>query len=118
MAADLKAHLGHLAFALHHDSARTVSEITLAAAVDPSFGRLYRSTLLAEHRQAILDILLAGRDRRTVRADADLTVVVDMALGAIHHRLLLTKAPIDGPFVVALTDLIVASTRAHVPPRS
>ncbi|BEP15817.1 TetR/AcrR family transcriptional regulator [Acidothermaceae bacterium B102] len=118
VAADLKAHLGHLAFALHHDSARTVSEITQAAAVDPEFGRLYRETLLAERRQAILDILLAGRKQGTVRADADLTVVVDMAFGALHHRLLLTKAPIDGPFVVALTDLIVASTRAQVPARS
>jgi AcrR family transcriptional regulator len=108
---DLKTHVGHLAFALNHDSARTVAEIIVAAAEDPGFGRLYRETLLSERRQAVLDILLRGVRQGTVRADADLTVVVDMALGAIHHRLLLTKAPIDGPFVVALTDLIVAATR-------
>jgi AcrR family transcriptional regulator len=111
VSSDLKAHLGHLAFALQHDSARAVAEITLAAAEDATFGRLYRDTLLAERRQAVLDILQRGRDLGTVRADADLIVVVDMAFGAIHHRLLLTKAAIDGPFVVALADLIVAATR-------
>ena len=110
-----QGHLGHLAFALASRLGATVSAITLAAAQDATFGRLYRETLLAERRQAILDILLAGRERGTVRADADLTVVVDMAFGALHHRLLLTKAPIDGPFVVALTDLIVAATRASHP---
>ena len=107
---DLKNHLGHLAFALNHDSARAVAAITLAAAEDATFGKLYRETLLAELRQAVLDILLTGRKQGTVRADADLTVVVDMAFGAIHHRLLLTKMPIDGPFVVALADLMVAAT--------
>ncbi len=108
---DLKTHLGHLAFALNHDSAQTVAEIIVAAAEEPVFGRLYRETLLAERRQAVLDLLLAARSQGRVRPDADLTVVVDMAFGAIHHRLLLTKAAIDGPFVVALADLIVAATR-------
>jgi hypothetical protein len=29
-------------------------------------------------------------------------------MGAIHHRLLLTEGPIDGPFVRSLTELVVA----------
>lgn len=105
---DLQSHLGRLAFALINlDSARTVAEITLAAAEDWSFGELYRQTLLKERRQAVLDILIAGRARGQVRAEADLTVAVDAAFGAIHHRLLLTKEPIDGSFIAALAGLIV-----------
>jgi AcrR family transcriptional regulator len=109
---DLVAHLGRLGYALNHlDSARSVAAITLAAAENESFGALYRDTLLRERRQALLDVLSAGRRRGQVRADIDLTVAVDAAYGAIHHRLLLTKAPIDGPFIAALADLIVAGTQ-------
>jgi AcrR family transcriptional regulator len=105
---DLQTHLGRLAFTLINlESARTVTEITLAAAEDRSFGDLYRQTLLKERRQAVLDILTAGRARGQVRADADLAVAVDAAFGAIHHRLLLTKEPIDGHFIAALAALIV-----------
>lgn len=106
---DVLAHLGHLAFALDKlGSARTVAEITVAATTDTSFGNLYRETLLHDLRQSLLDLLLEGRQHGQVRPGIDLAVVVDAAIGAIHHRLLLSKAPIDGPFVTALTDLLVA----------
>jgi AcrR family transcriptional regulator len=109
---DLVAHLGQLAYALNFlDSARTVAAITLAAAEDERFGALYRDTLLRERRQALLEILIAGRRRGDVRAGVDLDIVVDAAIGAIHHRLLLTRAPIDGPFVSALADFILDGVR-------
>jgi AcrR family transcriptional regulator len=109
---DLAAHLGQIAYALSElNSARAVAAITLAAAEDESFGALYRDTLLRERRQALLDVLLAGRRRGQVRVAVDLKVVVDAAYGAIHHRLLLSKEPIDGPFVTALADLIVAGVK-------
>jgi AcrR family transcriptional regulator len=105
---DLRAHLGRLAFALVNlESAATVRDITLAAAEDQSFGELYRHTLLRERRQAVLDILTAGRARGQVRANADLAVAVDAAIGAIHHRLLLTKQPTDARFINALAGLII-----------
>lgn len=107
--ADLAAHLGQIAYALGElNSARAVAAITLAAAQGDSFGALYRDTLLRERRQALLDVLLAGRRRGQVRVAVDLEVAVDAAYGAIHHRLLLSKDPIDGPFVAALVNLIVA----------
>jgi AcrR family transcriptional regulator len=106
---DVLAHLGHLAFTLTRlDSARTVAGIIVAAATDPYFGRLYRETLLNDLRQALLDILIAARERGQIRAGIDLAVAVDAAYGAIQHRLLLSKEPIDGPFVTALTDLLIA----------
>jgi AcrR family transcriptional regulator len=105
---DLTAHLGQIAYALTQlNSAPAVAAITLAAAQDKTFGALYRDTLLRERRQALIDVLLAGRRRGQVRVAADLNVVADAAYGAIHHRLLLSGAPIDGPFIAALVDLIV-----------
>lgn len=111
---DLMAHIGQLAYALNFlDSARTVADITLAAAEDERFGALYRDTLLRERRQALLDVLIAGRRRGQVRPGLDLDVVVDAAYGAIHHRLLLSGADIDGPFVSALVNLILDGIRTH-----
>lgn len=61
---DLVNHVGHIAFALTElGSARAVAAITLAAAKDDAFGALYRNTLLRERRQALLDVLKAGRRR-------------------------------------------------------
>jgi AcrR family transcriptional regulator len=111
---DLVAHLGQLAYALNYlDSARTVADITLAAARDERFGALYRQTLLRERRQALLDVLIAGRRRGQVRAGTDLEIAVDAAYGAIHHRLLLSRAPIDGPFVAALAAVILEGVRTE-----
>jgi AcrR family transcriptional regulator len=112
LGSDLIAHLGRIAYALKYlDSARTVADITLAAAEDERFGALYRETLLHERRQALLDLLVAGRDRGQVRPEIDLAIVVDAALGAVHHRLLLSREPIDGPFVAALVDFILTGIR-------
>jgi AcrR family transcriptional regulator len=110
---DLLAHIGNIAYALSAlNSAPAVAAITLAAAEDDSFGVLYRETLLRERRQALLDVLLAGRRRGQVRVAVDLQVVVDAVYGAIHHRLLLSREPIDGPFVTALAELVVSGVQA------
>jgi AcrR family transcriptional regulator len=107
--ADLVAHLGHLAFMLNSPpEARTLAEIIVAAADDPAFGTLFRDTLLRERRQAVLDVLAAGVERGEVPRTSDLGVAVDVAFGALHHRLLLTGDPIDGPFVTALADIVIS----------
>lgn len=109
---DLRVHFGRLAFALVHlDAGPVVTEMSLVAISDPIFGELYREVIVSERRDAIREILVAGRRRGEVRADADLEVAVDMAIGAIHHRLLLSKMPLDGPFTTALADLILGSLR-------
>lgn len=110
---DLAAYLGQLVFTLvRRDYATTLSELMLTAAEDPSFGKLYRETVLDDRRKALTGILAAARDHGQVRADADLEVAADAAIGAIHHRLLLTKRPIDGAFVGTLADLLSAGLTA------
>jgi AcrR family transcriptional regulator len=109
---DLMSHLGQLTYALTQlGSAGAVAAITVAAAENEEFGALYRDSLLRERRRAVLDVLLAARRRGQVRAGVDLEVVVDAVYGAVHHRLLLTRAPLDGPFVTALVDLVCAGVQ-------
>ncbi|MYS23975.1 transcriptional regulator, TetR family, partial [Streptomyces sp. DvalAA-14] len=56
--ADLAAYLGQLMYTLvRRDSGTAIFEMTLAAAGDPSFGKLYRETLLEDRRKVLVDIL-------------------------------------------------------------
>ena len=110
---DLREYLHHIAFALGHlGTGRTIAEVILAANVDPAFGDLYRHTLLADRRRSLRHLLERARAAGQLRADADLEVVVDMAYGALHHRLVVSHEPIDGPYVAGLATLLA---RALVP---
>jgi AcrR family transcriptional regulator len=114
--ADLTAHLRRLAYPLTRvQSGRMIAEITIGAAADPSFGDVYRQTLLRERRGDLLSIFAAARAHGQIREDADVEVAADVALGALHHRLLLSKAPIDAAFVAALTKLILVGLSAGEP---
>ena len=57
--------------------------------------RLDQALAGAGSANELLDILVAGRRRGQVRGGIDLEIVVDAALGAVHHRLLLSRTPID-----------------------
>jgi len=110
---DLREYLHHIAFALGHlGTGRTIAEVILAANVDPAFGDLYRHTLLADRKRSLRHLLERARAAGQLRADADLEVVVDMAYGALHHRLVVSHEPIDGPYVAGLATLLA---RALVP---
>jgi AcrR family transcriptional regulator len=108
LATDLQDHFGHIAYALTHlGTGRTLAEIIVAANADPAFAELFRSTLLNDRKTSSRLILERARARGEIRNDADLDVAIDAAYGAIHHRLLVSSAPIDDPYVGELTQLIV-----------
>lgn len=104
---DLRVYLGHVGYALGHlGSGRTVAEIILAANLDPAFGDVFRTTLLSDRKQSLRALLERARAAGQVRPDTDLEVAVDAAYGALHHRLLVSREPIDGPYVAGLASLL------------
>ena len=104
---DLRVHLGELAFCLDFGgAASTVAGLMVDAVSDPEFGALYRRTMLSQRRQIFRDILARGQRRGQVRPDLDVEVAIDALYGAVHHRLLASRQPIDGPFTKALVDAV------------
>lgn len=104
---DLREHFGRIAYAFAHlGTGRTLAEIILAAHVDPAFGELFRTTLLQDRKSSLRGLLERACGRGEIRPDADLDVVVDMALGALHHRLLVSGAPIDGAYISELVRIV------------
>jgi AcrR family transcriptional regulator len=101
--ADLRTYLAKLAFCLDFGgAASTVSGLISDAIDDEEFARSFRSTLVRERRRTFVAILLRGQERGQIRSDVDVSVVVDALYGAIHHRLLVTRQPIDERFVAGL----------------
>ena len=86
-------------------TASTVASLLAEAIRSEDFAFLYRQTLLRERRQGFLDVLEQGRKRGQIRPDIDLEAVVDALYGAIHHRLISTRVPIDPAFLRDLTRL-------------
>jgi len=103
--ADLRTFLLKLAFRLNVRGAGPIMTGLISDALnDQEFAQSFRTKVIEARRQAFLQILLRGQQRGQIRTDVDLTSVVDALYGSIHHRLLMTRAPIDGQFASALTD--------------
>ncbi|GAA5118218.1 TetR/AcrR family transcriptional regulator [Alloalcanivorax gelatiniphagus] len=107
--ADLRTYLLRLAWCLDFGGAASVvSGLVSEAVQDEEFAVMFRATMVRERRRTFLAILLRGQERGQVRADLDLPVAVDALYGAVHHRLLVTRKPIDERFVSALVDVVSA----------
>ena len=111
---DLRTSLAQMAFCLDFGgAASTVSGIIVDAIADPEFSRLYRRVMLRERREVFGSILARGQERGQIRRDIDLDVAVDAIYGAVHHRLLVSRQIIDGPFMKALVDVTMNGLAAH-----
>ena len=100
------------------ETASTVGNLLAEAIRNDEFSRLYRQTLLGERRQGFLVILRQGQLRGQIRTDADLGVAVDAMYGAIYHRLVGTRDPIDASFLRQLNALILlgSATKDYLRP--
>lgn len=103
--ADLRTYLLKLAFRLNLCGAGPIMTGLIGDALrDPEFAASFRAKVIEARRHAFMEILLRGQRRGQIRTDVDLSSVVDAIYGAIHHRLLMTREPIDERFASALTD--------------
>lgn len=100
---DLRTYLRKLAFHLSVGGAGPiVTGLISDALADPEFAESFRSKVIEPRRRGFLEILRRGQRRDQIREDLDLSSAVDALYGAIHHRLLMTGAPIDAPWASAL----------------
>ena len=114
LATDLAQFLGHLAYAFSFlGSARTMAELIAVANTDPAFGEAFRATLLRERKQALRAIFNRARSRGEIAAHIDLDAAVDLAYGAVHHRLLVSHAPIDALYVRAILDMLLTGLQTR-----
>jgi AcrR family transcriptional regulator len=106
---DLRTYLLKLTFGLNYGgTASTVAELIADGVHDGDLARSVRAGLIRRRRREFFGILVQGQRRGQLRPDVDIATVVDALYGAVHHRLLVTRQPIDEPFVTALTSFAAA----------
>jgi AcrR family transcriptional regulator len=103
--ADLRTYLQKIAFHVSVGGAgQIVTGLISDSLEDDQFAESFRVKVIEPRRLGFLRILRLGQSRGQIRRDVDLRSAVDALYGSIHHRLLMTGEPVDGPFASALTD--------------
>src|SRR6267143_5494309 len=69
---------------------------------------LFREQVLARRTAAIRGLLARGIDRGELRPDLDLEIGVDLLLGPIYYRLLMSGEPLTSGFIDRLVRAVMA----------
>ncbi|HXO59398.1 MAG TPA: TetR/AcrR family transcriptional regulator [Candidatus Acidoferrum sp.] len=77
-------------------------------AVDPVLARGFREQVLARRIAAITGLLARGIERGELRRDLDMEIAVDLLLGPIYYRLLMSGRPLTRAFVDRLIRAAMA----------
>ena len=81
-----------------------ISEI----AVDPVLARGFREQVLARRIAAITGLLVRGIERGELRPELDTGIAIDLLLGPIYYRLLMSGRPLTRAFVDRLIRAAMA----------
>ena len=110
--AALSAYLGRLIDNLNSKLyGRIVRGLISDLGVDPELARGFRERVLARRVGAVRELLQRGIERGELRRDLDLEVAVDLLLGPIYYRLLISGEPLNDTFVDRLVRAVMTVGR-------
>ena len=96
---------------LGHRAGSAVAGLIGAAQTDEALARAWSSNYARPRRALAVAALERARDRGQVRADLELTILVDQLWGACYHRLLVPDEPLDADFADALVHNAMVGAR-------
>jgi hypothetical protein len=74
---------------------------------EPEIARALRERWLAPRRAVAADVVRAGVERGELRADIDVTVVVEQVFAPVYHRLVFEHDPLDEDFADCLVSQLM-----------
>jgi AcrR family transcriptional regulator len=77
-------------------------------AIDRELARGFQEQVLARRTAAIRGLLARGIDRGELRPDLDMEIAVDLLLGPIYYRLLMSGEPLTSGFIDRLVRAVMA----------
>jgi AcrR family transcriptional regulator len=80
-------------------------------AVDRELAKGFREQVLVRRTTAIRGLLQWGIDRGELRSNLDLEIAIDLLLGPIYYRLLMSGEPLTSPFINRLVGAMMAYGR-------
>jgi len=82
-------------------------------AVDRELARGYREQVLARRIAAIRGLLLRGIERGELRPDLDMEIAIELLLGPIYYRLLMSGEPLTNAYIDRLVRALMAYGREN-----
>jgi AcrR family transcriptional regulator len=82
-------------------------------AVDRELALGFREQVLARRITAIRGLLQRGIERGELRRSLDLEIAIDLLLGPIYYRLLMSGEPLTSAFIDRLVQALMAYGQAH-----
>ena len=82
-------------------------------AIDPKLAQGFREQVLALRIAAIRGLLKRGIERGELRPDLDMEIAVDLLLGPIYYRLLMSGEPLTRVFIDRLVRAAMAYGQGH-----
>lgn len=73
--------------------------VLAAAHDDPELGARFRTTFIDRRRQLAADRLRRGVQDGQLASDTDVPLLIDQLYGAPYYRFVVTREPVDEPFV-------------------
>jgi AcrR family transcriptional regulator len=108
----LSAYLGRLIDNLNSKLyGRIIRGLISDLGVDLELARGFRERVLARRVAAVGELLRRGIERGELRRDLDLDLTVDLLLGPIYYRLLISGEPLTAAFVERLVRSVMAYGR-------
>jgi AcrR family transcriptional regulator len=108
----LSAYLGRLIDNLNSKLyGRIIRGLISDLGVDAQLARGFRERVLARRVAAVRELLQRGIERGELARDLDLEIAVDLLLGPIYYRLLISGEPLTGAFVDRLVRAMMAYGR-------
>ena len=81
---------------------------------NPELAEALRTNLIAPRRAAFVQVLERAAARGELRAGLDHELVIDLLIGPLYHRLLMTGAPVDDRAADALARLVIRAIAREV----
>ena len=81
---------------------------------NPELADALRTNLIAPRRAAFVQVLERAAARGELRAGLDHELVIDLLIGPLYHRLLMTGAPVDDRAADALARLVIRAIAKEV----
>jgi AcrR family transcriptional regulator len=105
----LKAYLGQLVKNVNSKLyGRILRGLISEMAIDPVLAWGFREQVLARRIAAITGLLVRGIERGELRPDLDIEIGIDLLLGPIYYRLLMSGKPLTRAFVDRLIRAAMA----------
>jgi AcrR family transcriptional regulator len=89
---------------------RVIHGLVSDLASDPQLARAFREQVVARRAAELDCILERGVERCEVRPDARTEIAMDLLLGPVYYRLLLSGMPLTREFAEGVVDAFLAST--------